>query len=508
MNSFTLIDIVTDINSTASLILQNSKQLINRVTLDSRQADSGSVFVAIPGFKSDGHDYIQNAFSNGCRNFVVSDITKWDERLGDEITLVTTDNSRLMFARLCCELYRYPFNDLRMIGITGTKGKTSVTSMIYTILQEQFKSSMFSTVENSIIGNIEKSTRTTMEADALQSRLAKTVVQNGTHAVVEVSSHAVTLHRVTGINWDIGVFTNFSQDHLDLYGTMENYFDAKLDFFRALNHSTKKNKFAVINIDDPRGKDVVEILDKSVTVYTVSSDAQSGSDCLIQDVKTTGQGISVDLVLNNKNVTCRLPVLGTFNGINAALALSVTSKMGIALEHCITALEKFSGVKGRFDLICTTPFTVIIDYAHTPDSLTAILQDARTMTKRRLLCLFGCTGERDREKRPIMGEIAAEMADYSVITNDDTYDEDPDSIAHQVETGFIKSGKIDKIDYRILLDRATAVSNILSSASKGDVVVIAGKGHETVQYLASGAVPYSDHETVKAALEELGVDAG
>jgi UDP-N-acetylmuramoyl-L-alanyl-D-glutamate--2,6-diaminopimelate ligase len=503
MSTITFQDLIT-MCPPHELTIESNLLPISAVTIDSRTADSESIFVAIPGFKKDGHDFLQNARDNGCRNFVISNSDAWKSDWSIDSNLAVTSDTRLLFADLCRVFHGNPAGSLFMAGITGTKGKTSVTSMLYAILRNVVTCSMFSTVQNSLSGELERSYRTTMEADALQSRLKRAVDTGSSHAIVEVSSHAMTLHRVAGIDWDLGIFTSFSQDHLDLYGTMENYFQAKCDFFRALNRSAKKNKLAVINLDDPRGSDIVAICNDSVQVVTVSSDPVSGSDTQIYRAAQNKSGLDVEIVLSGNRCAFHLPVLGSFNVVNAALAATAARWIGVDVERIAAGLEAFNGVKGRFDLVCIHPFHVIIDYAHTPESLLLILKDARKMAGRKLLCLFGCTGERDSEKRPIMGKIAAEQADYSIITNDDTYDEAPVVIAGQVETGFLQAGKIRESDYSIVLDRAAAVKIIIERAQPGDVVVIAGKGHETVQYLAGGGVPYSDHETVREILEGMG----
>jgi len=353
---------------------------------------------------------------------------------------------------------------------------------------------MFSTVKNIVCGVETDSIRTTMESNSLQSLLRKSNLCNEEISVVEVSSHALTLKRVEQINWDIGVFTSFSRDHLDLYGSMEKYFEAKLDFFRALNNSTKENKIAVINIDDVKGEEVCSVLDKSVKLIRVGTSTRS--DYQIMEYKVLETGMNIAIKNNEKIFHFTTKMRGIFNVGNISLAIAVAMESGLSAENVKKVLDDFSGVDGRFEVVKDKPYLVIVDYAHTPDSLEKILTEARGLSKARVIVVFGCTGDRDREKRSIMGEIAGKLADYTIVTNDDTYTEDPVFIAKSVEAGLLTSGKKLKNDYKIILDRKDAIYESLNIAEKGDVVVIAGMGHEKFQIINNVSVPFSDKDTV------------
>ena len=495
----TLIDIIKKINSDFQIISNKSFNKIINITLSSDEANNQNIFAAVKGFKTDGHKYIDSAYQNGCRDFIVESLDLMKQQWQDDSTIVLTKDSRNAIADISNMINDFPSNKLKMIGITGTKGKTSVTSLIHYFLSSKYKTSMFSTIKNIVGGVTSDAVRTTMESNKLQTLLRKSYQSGEKYAVVEVSSHAVTLKRVEGIQWDIGVFTSFSRDHLALYGTMDKYFEAKLDFFRMLNSSSKKNKIAVINIDDPKGEKISSAIDDSVKIVRVGSRAKS--DYYIKNFKINDNGIIINLKIKNKPFILKSPMKGEFNVMNIALATAAAIELGLDMVRIQKKLSTFDGVKGRFQIILQKPFTIIIDYAHTPDSLQKILYEAKKMSINRVISVFGCTGERDKDKRSIMGEIAAKMCDFSYITNDDTYQEDPQSIAFDVEKGFNKAGKKIDIDYKIILNRKSAIKKAIKEAKKGDVIVIAGMGHEKVQILANGPVEHNDEKFV---LEVLG----
>lgn len=486
----------------AEIGLINNYQLISSennfdvkdIVLNDKISNEQSAFVAIKGFKTDGHSFIKNAYDKGCRNFIVEYIPDGIKNILQNSSVIKVEDSRLAMAMLSCALFGYPSNKLKVIGITGTKGKTTVSTLLYEFLSQIFKTSLFSTVKN-IIAGIEKPTeKTTVESNELQKLLASSLNSGDSHSVVEVSSHGVTLKRVAGINWDIGVFTSFSQDHLDLYGTMENYFQAKLDFFRLLNSSNKENKLAVINIDDPKGEDVVSVLNKSVKPIRVGSSINS--DYRISDVNNNYNGVSFKLTTNENVYYINSKMRGLFNVTNIALATATALNLGIDFYSIDRVLKNYSGIEGRFEIVIEKPFFVIVDFAHTPDSLQKILDEARKLTDKKVILVFGCPGERDREKRPIMGKIAANTADFSIITNDDTYQEDEKEIAKEIENGFISCKKIGTKDYEIILDRKKAIFKALSIAKEKDVVVIAGMGHQRFQHLKERVIEHSDKDTV------------
>jgi UDP-N-acetylmuramoyl-L-alanyl-D-glutamate--2,6-diaminopimelate ligase len=498
-----LTEISKIISTGQEIISANSGNEITEITLNSKEARNVSVFTAIKGFKTDGHGFIPDAYAKGCRDFFIEDEKFITPDMKKDSTIVLVNDSRKSLALASNLISGYPFNNLKMIGTTGTKGKTTVTTLLHRFLSASYKTAMFSTVRNIVCGKASDSERTTMEASRLQSLLRQSLDCGETHSVVEVSSHAVTLKRIEGINWDAGIFTNFSRDHLDLYGTMENYFQAKLDFFRALNASAKNDKFAIINIDDPKGREVVPVLDRTVKTVKVGTDKDA--DFLITGSKATGNGLEFSVLYGGIEYEFGTKMRGLFNITNMSLAAAAALELGIDPGVIRNELERCSGIEGRFEIIIDRPFTVIVDYAHTPDSLEKILKEARLISKGKVISVFGCTGDRDREKRGIMGGISALNADFTVITNDDTYTEDEISIAMSVEKGLTDENRKSGQDYRIIYDRYSAIREAMSIAHSGDVIIIAGMGHEKHQILNNATVAYNDKETVLRIAGELSI---
>ncbi len=487
-------EIIDNLQTGFSVLKDISSNNIEDIVINSRIADESSVFVAIRGFNTDGHRYIFDAYNNGCRDFVVQSEENIDLHLLEGSTVVKVDNSRIALGVLSNYIFDYPFMRLRMTGITGTKGKTTVSTLLHHLISGSCECSLFTTVKNVVCGESSDSVRTTMESNELERLLKKSADCGERSAVVEVSSHAVTLNRIHEVQWDAGIFTSFSRDHLDLYGTMEKYFEAKLDFFRSLNDSQKKNKFAVINIDDPRGIKAAGILDESVRVITAG---RSGDAVvMIKSFNIDNSGIRITLGKDNDEFEVQSGLRGEFNVTNITLAVAAALEFGIGIDDIKERLKSFTGIPGRFEVVVENPFTVIVDYAHTPQSLRIILEEGRKLTGKRVILVFGCTGERDREKRPVMGEVASELSDYTIITNDDTYGESPEKIASSVEEGFKKSSKVINSDYSVILDRKQAIVKALNLAGNGDVIILAGMGHEKYQILAHGPVPHNDSETV------------
>ena len=495
-----LTDIIKKIDIEYKVLSFNSFNDITDIVHNSRKSNQQTIFTAIKGFKTDGHLFINDCYQNGCRDFIIEDESKIGKNILNDSTVIVVKNTRRALGKMSAILFDFPADKLKIVGVTGTKGKTTVTTLIHHIINNEKKTSMFSTVKNYIAGEYFDAQRTTMESNELSRLLKRSFDKNDKVSVIEVSSHAVTLDRIIGINFDVGVFTSFSQDHLDLYGSMDKYFDAKLGFFRMLNNSTKENKIAVINMDDPRGGDVVSIVSDDVRAIKVGS--QENCDYYIKNFQLIDKGMKIKLYNNSKEYEFVTQMRGKFNITNISLAIAVVMELGFSYEKIKTALENFKGVDGRFEIIQNEPFTIIIDYAHSPGSLEKILIEAKALSKNRVLLVFGCTGERDRDKRQIMGKIASEYSDYTIITNDDTYSEDPFKIAKEVEVGFLESDKTLDNDYLIILDRKDAIRNIIEKAKNGDVIVIAGMGHEKVQILANGSVPYNDKETVLGLLKQ------
>ncbi len=479
----------------------NSKSFFDNITLSSKEAKSNFIFTAIKGFQTDGHRFLSSAYDNGCRNFIVEDINDIDSSITTGSSIIKVNDSREAFGKISNFIYEYPFKKLKLIGITGTKGKTTISTLIYTFLKNRYKTSLFSTIRNIIDDEEIEAVRTTMEANELERDLKTSLDKGSTHAVVEISSHAVTLKRVVDVEFDIGIFTSFSQDHLDLYGSMENYFEAKLDFFRMLNSSPKNDKYAVINIVDKKGVEIANILNQSVKKIGVGY----GDDCEVRILKefSSFSGLDVTFSYNNREYNFSTKIRGEFNILNIVISYVTAMLLGVDPNVMNDSLKNLTGVEGRFDIVIEKPFMVIVDYAHNPDSLQKILMEAKKITKNSIISVFGCGGDRDQEKRPIMGDISTSEATYTFITNDDTYSEDPLSIINMIVSG-IKEDKKDR--YSIVPNRTKAIREALNMAKEGDVVVVTGMGHQKYQIIDNKKIEYNDRETILSLIKELKID--
>lgn len=469
--------------------------LINGIAYDSRQVEPGFLFVAIKGFKTDGHEYINEAIKRGAtavviqRKISVPAGTAW----------VQTDNTRQALALISACFYGRPSEKMKMIGITGTNGKTTTSNLAAAVLGAAgLKCGLIGTIHNRIGNRILPVKHTTPESLDLQRLLAEMLTEGVDACVMEVSSHALALHRVDGCVFDAALFTNFTQDHLDFHENMEDYLAAKLQLFGRLKAGANKEFCSIINADDDHAADFIKA--SSGTVYTYG--VYSPADARAENIEVKAGGVS--FTVGGKWGLCplKLKVTGMFNVYNALAAFTATAAMGVSVEVIKNALEDTKGVPGRFELVdAGQDFTVIVDYAHTPDGLENILKTARQLTGSRLITVFGCGGDRDRKKRPLMGTIAAQYSDYTVITSDNPRTEDPLKIIDEVEDGVKLNAGTER--YAVVPDRRRAIRAAVGMAGTGDVVVIAGKGHEDYQIIGTEKFPFDDRLEAAAALEEL-----
>lgn len=493
----TFINLLNSIHIDYAIIANKSESYIQKITLNSRTATHDAIFSAIVGFHADGHDYIKAAYTLGCRNFLISTQEKIDLAALPNSTIVLVEDSRLAHGLLSRAVYAFPDQDLHLVGITGTKGKTTVTTLLHHILSSASLVSMFSTIRYQAGTLAEESERTTLEADVLQSLFRRSLDDNYEEAVVEVSSHALTLSRVAGVEWDAGVFTSFSRDHLDLYETMENYLQAKIDFFRALNRSQKPNKFAIINVDDYVADEIISAIDDSVRIITVGF-SNINADYRILSCEATEKGQLVTFAHKEREYVIDIPLKGKFNANNVLLCVAMARAWGLSFSQITQALNTFEGVEGRFDLVINrAPFSVVVDYAHTPDSLEKIIEECRMLAgSARVITVFGCTGDRDREKRPLMAEVVGSMSDYAIITDDDTYSESSEAIIAMIEPGFVSINKHKGCDYDVIASRKDAITRAMSIAKANDVILVAGMGHQRYQVIGDSKVPWNDREAI------------
>lgn len=452
---------------------------ITSITNNSRECQNGSLFVAVRGFQTDGHKYIESAAKNGAAAVICEEYNP-----AADVTQIVVTDSRRSEAIAAAAFYGHPSKKFKLIGITGTNGKTTVTYLVKHILEQNgYKVGLIGTNQNMIGERVIETGRTTPHSIELQGIFAQMAEEKVDFCVMEVSSHALELDRVYGCSYSVGAFTNLTQDHLDFHKTMENYAAAK---FKLMEISEN----AVINIDDAYGKAMADKCSTKCISYSVGN-ADAG--LCAQNVLLGAAGVSFCV----GNVEYSLAIPGEFSVYNALCAIGIAKASGIS-DICIASVLKDAvGVKGRAEVVSTgTDYTVIIDYAHTPDGIENILSAVRGFAKGRVIIVFGCGGDRDSTKRPIMGEIAGKMADFCVVTSDNPRTEDPMKIIDMVEEGVRRSG----CDYVVIESRRDAIKYALDNAKAGDCIVLAGKGHETYQILGTGTIHFDEREVVKEIL--------
>lgn len=475
----------------------NLDREITGLVYDSRLVVPGSIFVAITGYKTDGHEYIPNALALGAEAVVIQN-SKF--RSGD-YTWIEVPDSRMAMADLSSAIYGFPAGKMSIVGVTGTNGKTTTTNLITSILEESgYKTGLIGTIHNRIGNETIPVHHTTPEAPDLQKLFVSFLEKGARYAVMEVSSHALDLYRVRGTEFDVAVFTNLTQDHLDFHGNMEKYLAAKGKLFASLNKkgTKQRRKFAVINADDPYAEALAEMTTAAVITYGIKKQA----DVRALNVKVEAKGVSFTLKYTDKEIPVLLKLTGIFNVYNCLAAISVGLVEGISIEKIINTLEKVEGIPGRFEKVDEgQDFTVIVDYSHTPDSLENCLKTAREFAAGRIITVFGCGGDRDRTKRPIMGEVSARLSDFTILTSDNPRSEEPKSIINDIIPGVSKIVGKDK--YLELVDRKEAIYKAVNLARPGDVVIIAGKGHEDYQVIASRILNFSDRSVAIDAIKAL-----
>jgi UDP-N-acetylmuramoyl-L-alanyl-D-glutamate--2,6-diaminopimelate ligase len=478
------------------IIIGNQKIEITGIAHSSTMVQPGFMFVCIEGYKTDGHRYALQAVEKGATAILLS---KDVVHLPPNVVQVKVPDTRLAEAFLAARFYDYPTRKMPVIGITGTNGKTTTTYLLESILQTAgHRPGIMGTISYRFAGKLIPAKNTTPSALELNQMMAQMVEVGCDYLVMEVSSHALAQGRVEGIDFDVGIFTNLTRDHLDFHNTLEEYLKAKCLLFVKLGEGFDKKypKFAVVNMDDQYAMQVIAASIVPVVRYGVSSDADIRAANIVQNPF----GIHFDLITPQGKTEVQLQLSGLFNVYNALAATAALSKTDINLEQIKQGLESLTMVPGRFQSVdCGQDFMVIVDYAHTDDALSNLLRSARQLTNKKLIVVFGCGGDRDRGKRPKMGEVAAKLADNIIVTSDNPRSEDPARIALDIEIGIKRiSNEPDK--YQIVLDRKTAIATALKLANKDDVVVIAGKGHENYQVFADRTIHFDDAEVATEIL--------
>lgn len=453
---------------------------ITGITCDSRAVKSGYLFVCIKGFKSDGHEFAKAALEKGAAVI----ITERDLGLASQIIV---EDSHAAYADMCAKWFGNPAKALKLIGVTGTNGKTSVTYMLKKILETAgFKVGLIGTIQNMICDEVIATENTTPNAYDLNSLFALMKAKGCTNVIMEVSSHALDQCRVYNLNFEVAMFTNLTQDHLDYHKTMENYLAAKKKLF-------KMCKTAVVNSDDEYSSQLLEGLECKISTYSASDNSTYSAKAI--QYKPTG--VEYEFVSDTDLCHIKVNTGGGFTVYNSLCAASCAVELGLPIKQVAAAIAELPGVKGRAEVVpCDRGFTIIIDYAHTPDGLKNILSTFRECEKNRLTVVFGCGGDRDKTKRPIMGSVAARYADFVIVTSDNPRSEEPSAIIEDILVGMDGT----PTPYKIIENRIEAIKYAVETAQKDDIIVLAGKGHETYQILKEGTIHLDEREVVAEVL--------
>ncbi len=456
---------------------------IGDICYDSRRAKPGDLFAAIPGFETDGHKFIPAAAESGAAAVLCERKPELD------VPYVLVRDSRLALALASANLFGHPGDRMQLIGVTGTNGKTTGTMLIKHLLERCLgaKVGLIGTNQNLIGTQALPTERTTPESYELQKLLREMADAGCTHVVMEVSSHSLVLSRVAGLRFAVGLFTNLTQDHLDFHKTMDEYARAKALLFR-------QSEKGGVNLDDPYAQ---AMLSGAVCPMLTWSIQKNEADLVAKDIRLAADGVRFCALSAEGLARVKLGIPGRFSVYNALTVIACGLQLGIPLEKCCEALSDAEGVKGRMEVVPTDDdYTILIDYAHTPDALENVLRALRETTNGRLVALFGCGGDRDRTKRPIMGKLATELADFTIITSDNPRTEEPLKIIEDILEGV----SCPKSRYRVIPDRREAIAWAIDNHKSGDVIVLAGKGHEDYQIVGRTKYHMDEREIVAAHL--------
>ena len=461
---------------------------INKIDSNSKNIKEGDMFIAIKGFATDGHSYINDAIKSGAKAVMVQEGCDLKAiKLPEDVTLIMAKDTREALAKCSCNFYGDPSKKFKLIGVTGTKGKTTTTYMIKEILEKAGnKVGLIGTIATYINGKmISESSRTTPESIELQKIFAEMVKQGVEYVVMEVSSQSLKLHRVDGCHFDLVVFTNFSEDHISEkeHPDMKDYFESKLKLFEMCDNG-------IVNVDDLQVTKVPKMFPESkIMTYGIDNTCE----VLAKDITITNSYADFRVKITDRNERVKVSIPGRFSVYNSLAAICVAKKLGIPSEKVIEALAEIR-VPGRSEMVDNKKeIPIMIDYAHSPESLQNILLAVKSYTRGKVISVFGCGGDRDKGKRPIMGEISGRIADFTFITSDNPRTEDPETIVKQIEEGIKKT----KGNYKVVVDRTEAIKEAIKMASKLDIIVLAGKGHEPYQEINGKTYPFDERIIVK-----------
>ena len=461
---------------------------IDNVAYDSRHIDGNSVFVAIKGFKVDGHDFLEQAIKKGAKVIVVEEDVDFDD-----VVIIKVENARYALAEISANFYDNPSSKFDLIGITGTNAKTTTTYLVQSIFETvKRRTGIVGTIGNIIDGKLFKTENTTPQSLELQETFDKMVKAEVDSCIMEVSSHALDLDRVSFSDFQVGLYTNLSVEHLDFHKNLENYFEAKLKLFYMTT------KYNVINIDDEYGKKIIEKI-KDLKTPLLTYGINDKADIYATNIVYHLDGVDFKLHTPKGEVDIKMNIPGEFSVYNGLAAASCAYVYDISLEDIKNGLQTIEGVKGRFEVVTTDEdFVVIIDFAHTPDDLEKVLQSVKDFAKGRLVVVFGAGGDRDSSKRAPMGEAVGKYADFSVVTSDNPRTEDPEKIIEDVLVGT----KAVTDNYVAITDRKEAIRYAIENKMENDIILLTGKGHETYIILGEEKFPFDEREIVKEILKK------
>jgi len=470
---------------------------VTAICYDSRQVAPGSLFCAIEGNQVDGHAFIEQAVERGA-----TAVVSQRPHVTTRATHIQVKDSRYALARLAATFYDDPSARLQLVGVTGTNGKTTTAFLIKHLLERAGqRTGLIGTVSYQIGERILPAQRTTPESVDLQQLFSQALEAGCVNLTMEVSSIALALNRVDEIRFRAAVFTNLTQDHLDFHRGMKEYFKAKEKLFEKISEKSSKSGIGIINVDDPYGQQLVARFSDRFHVVTYGMGARA--DFRASNYRIESTGTSYQLDVKGKSYLVRVPLIGRFNIYNSLAALATTTALGVDIRSSVLALSRAPQIPGRLEAVpAKRQFQVFVDYAHTDDALLNVIKTCRDLNPTRLLVVFGCGGDRDRAKRPLMGAVADQFADYSIVTSDNPRKEDPEAIIHEVVAGFKGRG------FETVVDRREAINRAIALARPRDIVLIAGKGHEKYQEFRDHTVPFDDIEVALRALEDHPVKLG
>ncbi|RDW17928.1 UDP-N-acetylmuramoyl-L-alanyl-D-glutamate--2,6-diaminopimelate ligase [Oceanobacillus chungangensis] len=463
---------------------------ISDIAIDSREVKHGCLFICINGFTVDGHQYVDEAVNNGAAAIVA------EQPINCSVPVINVQDTNRALAMLAAKFYQYPTDKLPLIGVTGTNGKTTITYLLEKIFNtNNVKTGIIGTIQTKIGNQVYPIENTTPNALILQRTFRQMIDANVEQTIMEVSSHALDLGRVYGCEFDIAIFTNLSQDHLDYHKTLDDYLHAKSLLFAQLGNSyhNNKKKFAIINQDDS----ACRILKRSTAQEIITYGCKNQADVMASNITLSAKGSQFRLITPIGNIVVNSKLIGMFNVYNMLAATAAAIAANIPLTIINTAMDNIQGVDGRFETVSLgQSFGVIVDYAHTPDSLENVLQTSKEIAKRKVYVVVGCGGDRDRSKRPLMAAIAIQYADYAIFTSDNPRTEDPNLIIEDMIIELTDTAK-----FEVIVDRKKAINKAIQYASNDDIVLIAGKGHETYQQIGHVKYDFDDREIAREAIK-------